>query len=228
VGARHPNYRCIKIHRTYTVDEIARLFQLHPNTVRAWSKQGLWPIDDRRPALFKGDVLAAFLRTRREKAKRPCRPGELYCLPCRQPKRPAGGVLEYIPSSPTVGNLRGICPTCHRTIHRRVNREKLSIVTGDLEVTLTAPAQRLLKRNDLLVKCELESEAAAGKLTTPQTNALSGLILLTFEKPSETANRRSTRLPRRLISSKRIHASGTLGRFALSKPSALRTTSPSK
>jgi hypothetical protein len=161
VGARHPNYRRIKIHWTYTIDEIARLFQMHPNTVRAWSKQGLQPIDDRRPALFKGDVLAAFLRTRREKAKRPCGPGELYCLPCRHPKRPAGGVVEYIPSSPTIGNLRGICPTCHRAIHRRVNRGKLSIVTGDLEVTITAAEPRLLERNDLPVKCELESEAAA-------------------------------------------------------------------
>jgi len=161
MGARHPNYRRIKIHRTYTVDEIARLFQMHPNTVRAWSKAGLQRIDDRRPALFKGDAVAAFLRARREKAKRPCRPGEIYCLPCRRPKRPAGGIVEYIPSSPTAGNLRGICPTCHRAIHRRVNREKLSIVTGDLEVILTAPTPRLLESDDLPVKCELDSEEAA-------------------------------------------------------------------
>ena len=161
MGARHPNYRRIKIHRTYTVDEIARLFLMHPNTVRAWSKQGLQPIDDRRPVLFKGDVLAAFLRTRRQRAKRPCGSSEIYCLPCRRPKRPAGGIVEYIPSSPTAGNLRGICPTCHRAIHRRVNREKLSIVTEDLEVVLTPPAPRLLVSDDLSVKCELESEEAA-------------------------------------------------------------------
>jgi hypothetical protein len=160
VGTRHPNYRRIKIHRTYTVDEIARLFQVHANTVRAWCKQGLEPIDDRRPALFKGGVLAAFLRARREKAKRPCGPGEVYCLPCRRPRQPAGGIVEYIPYA-DAGNLRGICPTCHRAIHRRVNRGKLSIVIGDLEVTLTAPAPRLLDSDDLPVKCELESEEAA-------------------------------------------------------------------
>jgi hypothetical protein len=161
VGARHPNYKRIKIHRTYTVDEIARLFQIHPNTVRAWSKQGLQPVDDRRPALFKGDVLAAFLRARREEAKHPCGPSEIYCLPCRRPKRPAGGIVEYIPSSATSGNLRGVCPTCHRAIHRQVKREKLSIVTGDLKVTLAATARRLMERGDLPVKCELESEEAA-------------------------------------------------------------------
>ena len=63
--------------------------------------------------------------------------------------------------SPTAGNLRGICPTCHRAIHRRVNWAKLSVVTGDLEVTLTAPAPRLLETYDLPVNCELESEEAA-------------------------------------------------------------------
>ena len=161
MGTRHPNYRLVKIHRTYTVNEIARLFQIHPNTVRAWRRQGLQAIDGRRPVLFKGDTLVAFLRARREKAKRPCSPGEIYCLPCRRPKRPAGGIVEYIPSSPTAGNLRGICPTCHRAIHRRVNRAKLSVVTGDLEVTLTAPAPRLLETDDLPVNCELESEEAA-------------------------------------------------------------------
>jgi uncharacterized metal-binding protein YceD (DUF177 family) len=69
--------------------------------------------------------------------------------------------VEYIPSSPTAGNLRGICPTCDRLVHRRVNRAKLSVVTGDLEVTLTGPALRLLETYDLPVNCELESEEAA-------------------------------------------------------------------
>ena len=83
MGTRHPNYRLVKIHRTYTVNEIARLFQIHPNTVRAWRRQGLQAIDGRRPILFKGATLVAFLRARREKAKRPCSPGEIFCLPCR-------------------------------------------------------------------------------------------------------------------------------------------------
>ena len=62
-----------------------------------------------------------------------------------QTEATAGGIVEYSPSSPTAGNLRGICPTCHRAIHRRVNRAKLSVVTRDLEVTLAAPAPRLLE-----------------------------------------------------------------------------------
>jgi Helix-turn-helix domain len=48
---RHPNPRLVKIHRSYTVEEVARILQKHKNTVRAWIKQGLRPIDGRRPIL---------------------------------------------------------------------------------------------------------------------------------------------------------------------------------
>jgi hypothetical protein len=66
--------------------------------------------------------------------------------------------VEYISSSPTAGNLRGICPTCHRLIHRRVNPAKLPLVTGDLEVIHTAAGPRLVETDDLPVNCELKSE----------------------------------------------------------------------
>ena len=54
MGARHPNPRLVKIHRNYSVEDIARLFDVHKNTVRSWLKQGLAAIDDRRPTLILG------------------------------------------------------------------------------------------------------------------------------------------------------------------------------
>ncbi|MEO7863683.1 MAG: helix-turn-helix domain-containing protein, partial [Nitrospirales bacterium] len=38
---RHPNPRLVKIHRNYTVEEIANLFGIRRNTVREWVKRGL-------------------------------------------------------------------------------------------------------------------------------------------------------------------------------------------
>ena len=38
---RGPNYRLVKIHRNYTVEEAARMFGIHKNTVRAWIEAGL-------------------------------------------------------------------------------------------------------------------------------------------------------------------------------------------
>ena len=92
---RHPNHRLVKIHRSYTVEEIAELFAIHKNTVRNWVKSGLSTSDDKRPMLILGIDLAAFLQARRTKNKRPCRPGEIYCVRCRAPKFPAASMAEY-------------------------------------------------------------------------------------------------------------------------------------
>jgi hypothetical protein len=43
---RHPNHRLVKIHRSYTVEEIAKLYVIHKNTVRRWVKSGLAISDD--------------------------------------------------------------------------------------------------------------------------------------------------------------------------------------
>jgi transposase-like protein len=75
MGKRHPNPRLVKIHRSYSVEEIAGLFGIHKNTIRAWLKQGLEPIDKSRPVLVHGKVLAAFLTARRAASKRPCPSG---------------------------------------------------------------------------------------------------------------------------------------------------------
>lgn len=114
MATRRYNYRLVKIHRTYRVDEIARLFGLHRNTVRDWIKRGgLKTIDDRRPVLILGSELIAFLQARRIKNKRPCAPGEIYCVRCRLPRVPAGMAAEYRAMTGSVGNLAAICPVRH-------------------------------------------------------------------------------------------------------------------
>jgi DNA-binding XRE family transcriptional regulator len=113
---RRPKYRLVKIHRSYTVEEAARLLGAHKNTVRAWVKVGLPTCDSKRPTLILGRELAAYLQARRTKNKRPCKPGEIYCVRCRAPKRPAGGMAEYHPTTATLGNLIGICPDCEGSL----------------------------------------------------------------------------------------------------------------
>ncbi len=83
MAKRHPNHRQVKIHRNYTVEEIASLFGIHKNTVREWIKAGLPVLDDKRPMLILGQELAAFLQARRIKNKQTCQPGQMYCFRCR-------------------------------------------------------------------------------------------------------------------------------------------------
>jgi hypothetical protein len=125
----------VKIHRSYTVEEVALLFAIHKNTVRAWVKAGLPVCDDARPMLILGCDLAAFLKTRSTKNKRPCGPGEIYCVRCRVPKLPAGAMAEYLPQTATLGSIVGICPDCDGLIYRRVSRAKLAQMHGGVEIS---------------------------------------------------------------------------------------------
>jgi helix-turn-helix protein len=134
---RRPNHRLVKIHRSYTVEEIARLFSIHKNTVREWIKAGLPTSDQKRPALVLGRELSCFLQRRRTKNKRPCKPGEIYCVRCRAPKSPAGGMAEYQPLTKNLGNLIGICPDCGGMIYRRASKVKLPTIQGNLGITFS-------------------------------------------------------------------------------------------
>jgi hypothetical protein len=137
MGKRHSNPRLVKIHRNYTVEEVALLFRVHKNTVRDWIKRGLPLIDDKRPMLIIGRDLSSFLQARRAKNKQPCKPGEMYCLRCRKPKIPALNMVECKPRTDTLGNLFGICPACGAGMNRNVNLRKLEQVKGQMEIIMS-------------------------------------------------------------------------------------------
>lgn len=152
---RHPNHRRVKSRRNYTVDETARLFGIHKNTVRNWLSHGLPAITDQRPTLILGADLILFLKSKRKKNRQPLQPGEMYCLKCRLPVRPAGELAEIIDDLETSANLRGICPSCESLIHRRVSLAKFDAVIGNLEV-MPRPAERHIRgRTELSLNCDL-------------------------------------------------------------------------
>jgi hypothetical protein len=163
MGYRHPNPRRVKVHRNYSVEEIARLFRVHKNTVRNWVKQGLAAIDDRRPILILGRELSRFLSERRQRTKQTCGPGRIYCIACRAPKVPAGNMAECTPTGPLAGNLCGICPDCDRLMYRRVNIAKIDPIRGELEITFTQPHPSIRERATLSVNCDSGDKAQANE-----------------------------------------------------------------
>ena len=152
---RHPNYRLVKIHRNYTVEDIANLFGIHKNTVRGWVKVGLTTVDDKRPMLILGHGLAAFLQARRLKNKRTCKPGELYCVRCRVPKFPAGDMADYEPVTEKIGNLIAICPDCHSIINRRVSLAKIEEVCGKMDITFPQAMRHIVESTKPTVNSDL-------------------------------------------------------------------------
>ena len=137
MSKHHPSHRLVKTHRNYTVDDIASLLGIHRNTVRRWLSDGLPVIDNKRPTLVLGADLAEFLKERRTKNKRPCKPGEIYCVRCRLPQKPAGAMAEFQQQTGQLGNLVGICPVCEAMIYRRANVAKLDAVRGQLDITIS-------------------------------------------------------------------------------------------
>ena len=152
---RHPNPRLAKIHRNYTVDEVAQLFDVHRNTVREWVKRGLPTNDDKRPMLILGRELVAFLTARRAKNKRPCLPGEIYCVRCREPRAPAGAMVDYVPLTATLGNLAAICSACETMMYRRVCLARLEQVRENLDITMPQALEHIGESTQPTVNSDL-------------------------------------------------------------------------
>ncbi len=156
MGHRRISFRRIKLHRTYTVEEIARLLGTHKNTIRLWIKRGLPVIDDRRPALILGEQLHDYMKAQRTHRRRSCGPGQIFCVKCRAPRDPALGMADYLPLGPTTGSLRGICPNCESLIFRRVGLAKIDHAKGNLEVLFPKAGLHIEGRSDAFVNCALE------------------------------------------------------------------------
>jgi Helix-turn-helix domain len=150
-----PNYRLMKIHRNYTVEEVAQRLGTHKNTVRAWIKAGLPTCDGKRPTLILGRELATFLQARRASKKQPCQPGEIYCVRCRAPKTPAGDMVDYQPVTDNFGNLAAICPDCESIMNRRVSLTKLGLVQGKMSITFPKALRRISESNQPTVNSDL-------------------------------------------------------------------------
>ena len=142
------NPNLAKLNRTYSVDEVGRLYRVHNNTVRRWiTEGGLQAIDDRRPTLVDGTVLRAFLTVRRANARRPTPAGMLHCFGCRDSRAPALGMADFIlPIGGGAGNLRALCGTCGSIMNRRARRDALRAILPDIEVRIVEAAPRIATR----------------------------------------------------------------------------------
>ncbi len=153
------NPNLAKIHRSYTVEEVASLYGVFKGTVRAWIKAGLPTIDDKRPMLILGSELAAFHQERRAKNKQKCNPGEIYCVRCRTPRVPAGGLVECLSVTEKIGNLVAICPDCDSIMNRRVSLAKLGLVLGKMDITMPQALQHIVDSNQPSVNSDSKQGA---------------------------------------------------------------------
>lgn len=156
MGAIRANPNAVKIHRSYSVDELAKRLGIHKNTVRNWQGKGLAAIDGSRPVLFHGGAVRTFLTKQNASRKRPCPPGTLYCFRCRAPRPPALGMIEFVPLRPLSGNLRAMCGTCEAMMHRSARKAELAAIMPNLAVQIVEAEQRLIGSPSPSLNCDKE------------------------------------------------------------------------
>ena len=154
--ARRVNPNRVKLHRSYSVSELADCLNVHKNTVRHWQANGLEPIEPHKPYLFHGATTREFLGKLNASRKRPCPPGTLYCLRCRQPRQPALDMVDYLPLRADGGNLRAICACCEAIMHRRVRMADITRIMPNCAVQFAQGQLRLSGRASPSLNCDFE------------------------------------------------------------------------
>lgn len=164
---RRPDPRRAKIHRSYEVADIAHLFRVHRNTVRSWLKTGLNAIEGVWPTLVLGAALRHFLTQKSGKRRQPTPPGQIYCMGCREHRRPALDMVDYVPGSATSGNLKAMCPVCGAILNRAVRLGDLSLVMPRIDVRITPADKRLRQSSHPSVKHDSDTPSAHHVPTSP-------------------------------------------------------------
>lgn len=158
MASKRLNWRLIKLHRSYSIEEISRALGVHKNTVRQWQREGMTPLDGNRPALFQGATIRAFLSKRNAGRKCPCPPGTLYCFKCRVPRPAALGMVDYVSINAMSGNVRAICATCETVMHRRARIAALGSIMPDCDVQFVQASSRLNGSPSPSLNCDLERQ----------------------------------------------------------------------
>jgi len=120
---RKHNPNRIKRYRTYTFAEIADIFDIHVRTVQAWRKQGMKVLDETsKPYLVSGEDVRLFLQAKNSKNKHKLKPGEFFCVKCRQPRESLPDKVRIVLTGKNLGSrykqviFKGVCPVCGRNL----------------------------------------------------------------------------------------------------------------
>ncbi|MDI3337926.1 helix-turn-helix domain-containing protein [Defluviimonas aestuarii] len=115
----------VKKHRAYTVEELAETTGAVEATVRTWVKRGLPALTAQRPMLILGRDVLAFMNAETNRRRRPIQLGEFFCFRCKESRKPALGIADYVPLSRSHGRLVALCDTCERECSRMVSIRNL-------------------------------------------------------------------------------------------------------
>ncbi|EHH2531200.1 helix-turn-helix domain-containing protein [Vibrio parahaemolyticus] len=135
--AKRLNPNLVKMHRSYSVSELAELLGVDRRTIRNWIKNGLPIIDDSRPILVLGTDIKVFIRQSRKENKRQCKPCEIYCLRCRMPRQPQTQTTKFVHEAGGIGRVFALCRECGSKVNKYFSWRQLDAIRSELQVEVT-------------------------------------------------------------------------------------------
>ena len=111
--------RKVKRHRSYTVESLARLLGVTPNTVRQWiKKHGLPTLPDTYPVLMHWKDIREWLIKWQDSRRWTCAPDEMSCFTCKAGRKIKDGTFWIEASNTLKITLHGDCVVCGKTLNR--------------------------------------------------------------------------------------------------------------
>jgi len=135
------NTRRIKQKYSYTVEELAQVCGVHPNTVHRWIKMGMPRIDDAYPYLLFGEQVIEFLKVQQAKSKVTLALDAFYCFACQASRGAWGKMADLIITHHKTGNLKALCEHCGKTMNKRISLAKLPEIENCLSLHRTTLIQ---------------------------------------------------------------------------------------
>ena len=122
------NYNPLKVkrHRSYTVQELAELYDVGPNTVRQWiKKHGLPVIEGTYPTLIHWEAFRTWMTAWQAARKWTCAKNEMPCLKCQSGRKVKLGTFRITQTNQAKFMFHGECETCGKSFKRATSRAKL-------------------------------------------------------------------------------------------------------
>lgn len=110
---------------TYSIDEIAKIYGITPDTVFRWIRnEGLKCNYASRKYFVHSSELAQFLERRNVKNKKPNRYGEMRCMKCCDSKKPNRNSLSFETLANKTVRIYGKCSVCETRMNTIVSGKK--------------------------------------------------------------------------------------------------------
>ena len=131
--------RRIKRNRSYTVQRLAKLYGVQPNTVRQWiKKHGLPVLEGSYPTLMHWQDIRDWMTAWQAARKWTCAPDEMSCFSCQGPRKVKAGTFRIEASNKNTFMLHGQCETCDGPMNRSSSQSKIRVDRANF-MPITAP-----------------------------------------------------------------------------------------